>query len=89
MFQASAAINAGARLFSKRIVAEDSKLANTLIMAIVDTKDDEPVIDKTTGDAYYIDTNGQYTTNASDADIHHVHHWQYEPCNLCISQQAV
>lgn len=69
LIQASAAINAGARLFSKRIVAEDSKLANTLIMAIVDTKDDEPVIDKTTGDAYYIDTSGRYTTNASDADI--------------------
>ena len=37
LIQASAAINSGARLFCKRVVAEDAKLANVAVYAIVDT----------------------------------------------------
>ena len=66
LIQASAAINSGARLFCKRVVAEDAKLANVAVYAIVDTvevqKQDE------NGDYVYYDASGNETTNAALAD---------------------
>lgn len=66
LLQAANAINNGARLFCKRVVAQDSTLANNGIVAYVSTETTQKT--DADGNLLYIDANnGQETTYAGDA----------------------
>ena len=64
LLQAHQILNAGGRILGKRIVAEDSTLANLIITAEVTSKE----VGKTNaaGEQLYIDSNGQETTTVTD-----------------------
>ena len=66
LLQAAVAINAGGTIFAKRIVAEDSAIANTAIVAEVSTIS----VQKTdaTGKLIYKNAGGTETTDAKDPD---------------------
>ena len=67
LLQAAASINAGARLFVKRVVAPDAKLANLAVLANVSKVETQKT--NTAGEALYTDaTTGAETINAVAAD---------------------
>lgn len=64
LLQAAIAINAGARLLTKRLVADDATLANLSIVANV-TEEEYQATDKE-GNLIYLDINGDDITQVSD-----------------------
>lgn len=62
--QAAAVIDAGGELLVKRVVAEDSTLANIIFLATVNTDTVQKTNDQ--GDLLYIDDNGEETTTETD-----------------------
>ena len=64
LLQSAISINAGARLLSKRLVADDATLANLSIVAKV-SKSETQATDKE-GNAIYIDDKGEETTKVTE-----------------------
>ena len=76
LLQAFSIAQNGGRQFAKRIVADDSKLANMTLVATVT----EAEVQKTdeNGNPLYIDPNGDYTTDSNDG--------QNEPANRTVAK---
>lgn len=64
LLQAAISINAGARLLSKRLVANDATLANISIVATVTEKTEQ--VKDAEGNLIYLDANGDDTTEVTD-----------------------
>lgn len=65
--QAANAIDAGAELLIKRIVADDATLANMVVVAAL-TKVQTPKVDQKTGNPVYIDKDTQQETDKAQSD---------------------
>ena len=64
LLQAAVSINAGARLLSKRLVADDATLANISIVATVTEKTEQAK--DTDGNLIYLDPNGEDTLDVTE-----------------------
>lgn len=64
LLQAAAIVEAGGSVLAKRVVAEDSALANITIVAKVEEKEEQKKNDE--GEPLYSDSDGHETTEASD-----------------------
>ena len=66
LIQSSAIINAGGRLFCKRVVAEDATLANILVTGVV--KNTKVQKTDSNGNPVYLDSTGAETIDPTQAD---------------------
>ena len=64
LIQAHAILNAGGRVLGKRLVADDSKLANIIVTAKVEQKSEQKK--NAAGQLLYLDENGNETTEVTD-----------------------